>query len=396
VTVPPRRLPAIDSLTRAHGLISAGVHFCDLTLRDGEQAANVAFGTDEKVLIARALEDLGVDQVQVGFAAQDSPTVAIMKDAGVNVPLELVCPAFTPSWRRDLNMAVDAGVDSVQVIMRTTDRHLQAMHLTRAQAIRRTVGSIEFARSRGAKVVVFGPSFASQADLSFLSQICRAAVDAGAELVSIADSLGICSPAAFKQLIEEIVTEVAVPIGVHCHNDFGLATACTLAGLEAGATWADVTVGGVGERAGNASLEQVATALIHLYGSETKLKTQHFQHTAQTVARILRRPVAENAPVIGDAVFAQKLDIHVWTGQHEPELFEPYDPALVGNHRWIALGKGSGPYAVTARLKELGLSADEAQVERLVAWVNEYAIREKRCVSEAELRDAWNSAQLDV
>lgn len=367
---------------RAEAAAVAEIHVCDVTLRDGEQASDAAFTPAEKLEVAAELELLGVAQIQVGYPRQDGAAVRLIKQAGLAVPLELLCVGFMPTWQADIDVALEAGADVLNILIRSADRQIEFLGLSRQLVVERTVAAIEYARRQGAKTVVFGPSFCTQADLAFLKQLCRAAVEAGAHRVNIADSLGVAMPAAIRFLVRQIRSAVDVPVSVHCHNDFGLAVACTLAGLEGGATWLDVSVNGIGERGGNASLEEVLLALRCLYGLDPGLHTERLFDLSRTVSRLLGVPVPGNKAVVGDNAFAQKLDIHVMVASQDPRLFEPYDPNLVGNRRWIRLGKGSGPFAVRAKLAQLGLSASDDQVQRLVAWVNETAERTKSYVTD--------------
>lgn len=324
--------------------------------------------------------------MQVGYPRLDGATVArAIKAAGLTVPVELMCVAFASDWKDDIDVAVDSGPDVIQLLMRSSLRLLRFLGISAQEAIDRSAEAVAHARGRGAPTVVFATSFSTQTDPAFLEELMRGAVGAGADRASIADSMGVARPAAIAYLVRRLRPAVEVPVAVHCHNDFGLGVACTLAGLEAGATWADVSVNGIGERGGNASLEQVAMALSELYGVDTGLHTEKLHALSRTVSRILRTPLPSDRPVVGDNVFAQKLDMHVRVAARQPDLFEPFDPRLVGGERAIRLGKGSGPFAVGTRLEELGLPADEAVVGRVVEWVNRRAEETKRAVGIEEL-----------
>jgi isopropylmalate/homocitrate/citramalate synthase len=365
-----------------------------VTLRDGEQAVDVAFTPAEKVVCAQALERLGVDCIQVGFAQNSFDVVHSIKAAGVNVPLELICPVFGDSWRSEVERAVDCGADVVNILMRASDPQLASLGWTRDMALRRVQEAISHALRVGAALVVFGPSFCTQADGDFLVELCSVAVAAGAKRVKVADSLGVALPSHLASLVTSVRGRVDADVGVHCHNDFGLATASTLAGWEAGATWADVSVMGVGERSGNAALEEVVMALGQLYGEKTNIHTELLIDTYSVFASVLRSPIPATKPIVGSSAFAQKLDLHVRIAADHPELFEPFPPHIVGNRRWIALGKGTGPYAIRAKLVELGVEARDAEIHELVTWVNERALATKSHVDDDELLAHMREATL--
>jgi isopropylmalate/homocitrate/citramalate synthase len=362
---------------------------CDVTLRDGEQAVAAAFTPREKLDVATRLDELGVHQVQAGFPSADGlETVRLMKAGGLSVPVELLCVAARPDWEADIGRAIDVGADVVQVLVRSSDALLEFWGSSREDALERAQTCIAFARERGARTVVLGTSFSTQADPAFLRELAVAGVAAGADRVSLADTVGIGRPAAIAALVEGIASATGVPVGIHCHNDFGLATACTLAAFEAGASWADVSVGGLGERSGNASLEQVAVALRFLYGADVGVATDGLCALAHFVAGVLRAPLAADKPVVGENAFAQKIDLHVAVADVAPALIEPYDPLAVGNRRSVRLGKGSGPAGIRVKARELGLEVTDEQVPRLVGWVNEAADRRKRPVTDVEFAQA--------
>lgn len=373
----------IEGIQRDLGLI----RICDVTLRDGEQAVDAAFSSREKVAAAARLEDLGVHQLQVGYSKRDAETVRLIKQAGVKVPVELLCVCFNPTWKEDVKIAADAGVDVLNILLRSSDAQQEFLGVNRQQVEDRAAEAVQLAHDAGIGLVTFGPSFCTQANIEYLKQLCSTAVRAGAGRVNLADSMGVAKPAAIAFLVSEIASAIDVPIGIHCHNDFGLGVACTLAGLEAGATWADLSVNGIGERSGNASLEEVVLALRCLYGADLEIRLNRFCEVSAFFAGLLHSQLAGNKPVVGRNAFAQKLDIHVRVASQRPEIFEPYDPALVGNQRWIGLGKGSGPYAVKAKLAQMGWNVDDDGLALLVEWVNEKADRDKGYVKDTELVD---------
>lgn len=359
-----------------------GLRVCDITLRDGEQAVDAAFKDQEKLQVLELIDACQLHSAQIGFAGRDDALVTEAKRRGIRTSLELLAVATQPTWRSDIDAAIDSGVDAINILIRSWEPLLDSMGLSREDVLFRTSAAIRHARDRGAAKIVFGPSFATQADLGLLVQMYRVAADEGADEFLINDSLGVARPDSIARLVREVAKAVSGPVGVHCHNDFGLAVACSLAGAEAGAMRVDLCVNGIGERGGNASLEEFVIALRCLYGVDIGIRTELLMSLSERVAAILRMDIPGNKPVVGCNAFAQKLDIHVRVAAEHPDLFEPYDPALVGNRRWIRLGKGSGSYAVASKITELGLDVPEALIPELVRWVNITSEEEKGFVSD--------------
>lgn len=370
-------------------LPSGLIQLCDVTLRDGEQAVDAAFTPQEKLRLVGKLEKAGLHKIQVGYPRIDgADTLRLIKESLIETPIQLLCPAFGAAWQEDIDTAWESGADDIHLIMRSADELLTLLGHTRSQAISRVQQAVRYAVDQGAGTVSFGASFATQAEPSFLLELLAAAASAGANKVGISDTLGVATPARIKRIVQLVRDAVDVPVGVHCHNDFGLAVACTLAGFEGGATWADVSVNGLGERSGNASLEEVVLALRVLYSLDIGIATEGFHDLCHTFSSVLGRAVPPDKPVVGDNAFAQKLDIHVKVAGVRPELMEPYDPASVGGVRHLRLGKGSGPHAVRAKLHELGSEVHDDAVDGLVRWVNLTAERTKGFVTDAELLQA--------
>lgn len=353
----------------------------------------MAFTVDEKVTLAAALDAIGIHQIQVGYpTAEGLATVVRLKDEGCRAPLELLCPVFVAGWDEHLAASVAAGVDVVQILLRSSDEMLAVNGFTRAQAVRRLHDAVAKSVQLGAPITVFAASFSTQADGAFLLELLHAAESAGAQRVSLADSTGIARPDHIGQLVRAVTSAVQVPVAIHCHDDFGLATACTLAGLEAGARWADVSVLGIGERAGNASLEQVAAASRLSYGLDVGIDVSQLTSLCALVSQLAGRQIAPDKPIVGENVFTQQLDIHVEAAQQRPGLLEPFDPGLVGGTRQLRLGKGSGPVALRQKLHELGCVVDDETVTALTRWVTATAERYKCAVNDADLLAAIGRA----
>ena len=367
------------------GSLPSSVVLRDVTLREGEQASAVSFTVEDKVEIARQLDDAGFPQIEVGFGEQDREAIGTMKRIGLKAQLSVLVPAFRPNWQKAIDTSLHAGADIILVLFRSSEHHMKMLNMDREQALKQVATAVGYAVQRKAGTVAINTSFATMADPSFLKRIYRTGYEAGASNFGIADSTGVATPETLEFLVRLARGVADVPVSVHVHDDFGLAVANSLAAIKAGASIADVSVLGLGERAGNAAAEQLAVALEGLYGVDTGIQLDKLQGLAQTVARISGVPISSNKAVVGPDVFAQKLEMHVEVTTREPALHEPFAPELVGHRRVLKLGSGSGPVAVKAKLSSLGLNIHEGDIPRLVEWVNQQAVINKRDVSDGEL-----------
>lgn len=377
---------------RARERLRLPLHIIDVTLREGQQAAEVAFGPADEIEFARALEATGVSYMQVGYAGADDASIKRIREASPAMHLTALVVGWKDDALRAMATARDAGADVCSILFRSTDAHLAALGLTRETARTRVQDLVAKARRLGYEEVFYGPSFATQADIDYLLTMYRAALDSGADVISLADSLGTARPDAIRYMVARM-REVAPDAGIrlHMHDDYGLALANTLAGVEAGANWIEVTVNGLGERAGNCCLEELAVALEGLYGVETGVELGNLYALSHLVARLTGTEIPPMKPVVGANTFANKLEIHLQAVATNPGLMEPFDPALVGNRRSIKLGRGTGPTGVRLRAKELGLVIAEEQVPAVVAAVNDRALVNKRSLTDQEFEELVKS-----
>jgi isopropylmalate/homocitrate/citramalate synthase len=376
------------------GAAPAAIDVHDITLREGQQAADVALSLEEQVELGLAIGETGVAYVQAGFAGSDEETVRGLKAAGMRSRITLLAVAFRPGWEEAQHQAVDAETDVLQVLVRGSDAQLTAMGLTRDDALRMADQAVACAVATGAEPW-FIASFGTLADEAFLMSLYRTAHQAGATRFMVADTTGIATLETMAYLVRATrdVTQGG-RVGVHCHEDFGLANALTLAGIAAGADLAEVSVNGYGERAGNCSLSQLALALELLYDRPTGLDLARLAELERLASRLSQVPIPGSQPVSGENVFAQKLDIHVQLTKENPGLLEPFPPELVGNRRLLRLGRGTGPVAVAAKARELGRpEVPEAQADAVAAQIRAIAVREKRAVTEDEFLVLLAAAQ---
>lgn len=338
----------------------------DTTLRDGEQMAEFSLSPAQKLGIARRLDELGVPQIDAGFPAisrEDMRAVRIVARAGLDA--EILC--LSRLRREDIEAAQEAEADAALLFIAASPLHLRhKLKMTPEEVLRRIPEALDLARSMGLRAS-FTPEDATRTPLPLLRRMISTAVEAGAWRVGIADTLGCATPGTIRWLVERLRPLTRTPFTLHLHNDFGLALANSLAGLQAGADTVATTVLGLGERCGNVPLEQFVSALRFLYGRDIGVRTEGLTPLCRHVARLARLRVPPNAPLVGEGVFTHKAGIHIAGVLARPETYEPIPPEAVGNRRRVALGRQSGRAAVEAALRARGARADSASVERALS-----------------------------
>jgi isopropylmalate/homocitrate/citramalate synthase len=366
------------------------LHVVDVTLREGQQAPGIAFSTLGESKVGAALSSAGISIMQAGYAAKDEATVARLRDVMPYTDLAVLTVGWSPEITRTrLRDSVNAGATICSVLMRSSRQHLKNLGLSEDDAVRRVAEVTSFAREAGFGKIIVSPSFSTLADVELLDRLFDAGIGEGASVVSISDSTGIAKPAAIRLLVSRARQRLAPEIGikVHTHNDYGLALANALAGIEAGADWIDASVLGLGERAGNCALEELVLVLHGLYGIDTGIDLTQMTSLCATVAEEAGCVIPPLKPVVGAGVFANKLEIHVRAISTDSSLLEPYDPTAVGNHRSLRLGVGTGPTGIRMKLDELGLTADAQRIDSLVEQINTLAALNGREISDEEFRE---------
>jgi isopropylmalate/homocitrate/citramalate synthase len=361
----------------------------DTTLRDGEQTVGVVLSPEDKLEIARALDAAGVDRIEAGFprvSEEDARAISLIREAGLTAEIW----GFSRAVGGDVAALVELGLSASVIESPISDGKLAALGVSRDAMLERIRSAVQLARSQGIRVAFFGVD-SSRADLEFAKRAYAAAVDAGAEEVVVVDTLGIATPEAAAFLVTEIAERLdyEVPIHWHGHDDFGLATAAAVAAVQAGATWVQGTVNGMGERAGNADLVQVALALEALYGIPTRLRLEHVRELSQLVQRLSGTPLAPWKPITGDNLFTRESGA-VAAQFHDPPAIEPYASELVGAERGIVLGKKSGLDSIRIKLAELGLEAPQEQHAELLELVKRAGTKKRGLVTDAEFRRLVN------
>jgi len=351
------------------------VEICDVTLRDGEQTPGVSFTCEEKAEIARMLDTIRVDVIEAGF-----PAVSPYEKKGVAAIAKLGLDAricgFARAKEPDISAAIDCGVDMVSIFIPTSELHVRLkFRKPREEVLRDALGMIDYAGDHGVQVR-FAAEDASRTDPEFLKHVYRSAAEHGAVLVSFADTVGCLVPTEMYQIMSDLVASVPVPLCAHCHNDMGFASANTISAAEAGAFQLHTTVNGIGERSGNAALEEVLIAL-RMKGGIDRYDLSHLQQISRTVEKYSGITIEKTKPVVGEHAFAHESGIHIAAILDDPLSYEYFSPELVGGERHFILGKHTGKKALEHVVASLGCSLSESQICRVLDRVKE--IGEKKC-----------------
>ena len=372
------------SINDAHRF-DARVGFYDTTLRDGEQTVGVVLTPEDKLELARGLDDLGIERIEAGFprvSADDWHAVELIRDAGLKAEVW----GFSRAVDADVKALVELGVGASVIESPISDLKLEALGVDREAMLERIVYAISFAVEQGITVAFFGVD-GTRADPAYFETVYKTAVEAGAHEVVVVDTLGIATPEAVADLVGRTREWLGPdrPIHFHGHNDFGLATVAAVAAVRAGANWIQGTVNGMGERAGNANLPEVALALRGLYGIETNLRLDRVRAFSARLCELCGYELEPYKPLVGENLYTRESGA-VASQFHDPPAIEPYASALVGADRRIVLGKKSGVDSIRIKCVELGLEISDERQRELLARVKELAARKRGLVTDDEFR----------
>ena len=363
----------------------SAVEFYDTTLRDGEQSVGVVLTPQQKLEIARALDELGVSRIEAGFprvSADDAEAFGLIARAG----LKAETWGFGRALKADIDELLRLGAHATVIETPTSAIKLKAYGLSVDEAKRRAAEAIGYARKNGVTVAFFTVD-GTRTELDLLREFYRCALDAGAEELVVVDTIGACGPEAVEFLVRQVREWVGarVPLHFHGHNDFGMATACAVAAVRGGAQWIQGTINGMGERAGNADIGEVAMALTGLYGVPVKLDLTKIRSVSALVRSTAGHELEPWKPVVGENLFTRESGA-VASQFHIPEAIEPFSADLVGATRSVVLGKKSGIDSIAIKAKELGISLSPQEQQAALAAVKRAGTEKRGLVSDNEFR----------
>ena len=374
-----------DILTRFDR--SKPVNFYDTTLRDGEQSVGVCFNPEEKFDIACKLNELGVGRIESGFprvSADDTQAVKRILEAGLDSEIW----GFSRAVKADIDAHIELGTEHVLIEISTSDVKIKAYGFTRESVLQRVTDAIKHAKDNGIKTVNFFAVDSTRSNLEFLRDVYSTAIEHGADEVSVVDTIGVCSPEAVEWLIGEVSSWVGpdIPIHWHGHNDFGMATASAVAAVRGGARWIQGTINGMGERAGNADICEVALALQCLYDMPVELDLTKARDASQVVQKAGGYSVDGWKPVVGEFLYTRESGA-VANQFHIPQAIEPYSAEIVDADRRIVLGKKSGLSNIKIKGEELGLDIPEDKRAGVLAEVKDLGTKNAGLVTDEEFRN---------
>lgn len=359
------------------------LHIVDTTLRDGEQTPSVAFSTQEKIKIAKALDRLGVDVIEVGTPAMGIDEIeAIQKINALSLKASLL------TWNRmkkeDVDKSVLTGVKNAHITAPASHLHMKKkLNMTPEEVLSKVDEMVRYGVKKGLNISV-GAEDASRADTDFLIKLYKTAVQSGAVRVRFADTVGILNPFSTQDVIHKIKQAITVPIDFHGHNDLGMGTANALGAYKGGADWISCSVNGLGERAGNTPLEEIVTALDLTEGVKHTIRYKQFVMVSKLVEEISGHALGKGKPIVGDTVFSHESGIHVDGLQKSADVYEGVSPELFGRKRKIVLGKHSGAVSVIYTMKQTGRKITKEQAKQIVTEIKKRSYKKKMTQQEIQ------------
>ena len=357
----------------------------DTTLRDGEQTPGISLGIGQKLQIAEQLDKLGVDVIEAGFpiaSAGEKEAVSAIVKSGLNAEICGLSRVIT----QDIDACLDCDVDMVHTFVSTSDiQRIHTIKKSREEVYQLAVDAVQYIKDHGI-ICMFSAMDATRTDIDYLSRIHREVEQAGCDIINVPDTVGVMVPSAMYRLIREVRKSVVLPIDVHCHNDYGLAVANSIAAVEAGASQVQVTINGLGERAGNADLAETVMILHTIYGARTNIHTEYLFETSRMVEQYTGVRLSKLMPVVGENAFAHESGIHTHGVLVRTDTFEPgvMTPEMVGHKRRIVLGKHAGKHAVKQAIESAGFAVTDDQLAVIIDRIKELGDKGKP-VTDADL-----------
>ncbi len=366
------------------GLEKGAIMLVDTTLRDGEQTAGVVFSNREKLRIAKMLDNLGVHQIEAGIPIMGGDEKQVITEIA-SYGLQASIMAWNRASIEDVKSSLECGVDAVAISISTSDIHItNKLRTSREWVLENMTQAVEFAKKAGVYISLNAED-ASRSDIDYLIKFAREGQAAGADRLRFCDTVGVLEPFRTYEVVSRIIEATGMEIEMHTHNDFGMATANALAGIKAGARLIGVTVNGLGERAGNAALEEVAMALKFLFGVNLGVNTKDFLNLCEYVARASGRPLYPSKPIVGTNTFAHESGLHADGVLKNPNTYEVFSPEEVGLTRQIIIGKHSGSKAIKMKFEEYGIDLSDEEAADLLAAVRSHTVDMKRTLFDKEL-----------
>ena len=360
------------------------INIFDTTLRDGEQSPGVALTVDEKIRIAQKLDELGVDTIEVGFPAVSEGEMESAKsigDLGLNAKISSLARVI----EKDIDAVIDCDLDYVHLFIGTSPLHRDyKLKKSKGEIINQAVKAVEYAKDHGL-TVEFSAEDATRTEMNYLIEFYKSIENAGANIINVPDTVGILTPATTRPLIRTLRKKLNIPISVHFHNDFGLAVANSIIGVEEGASQVHCTINGIGERAGNTCLEELVVGLKIAYGANIGVDTTKLFNTSNFIGSITNIKLPPQKPIVGENVFTHESGIHVDGILKNVATYEPIPPEIVGHHRRIALGKHTGRASIKSKLESFNLDVTNKQFENIYNQVK--LIGDKGiCITDEDLK----------
>lgn len=374
----------IETLKSKYMNLSDKIYIFDTTLRDGEQTPGVALTVDEKIQIAQKLDAIGVDKIEAGFPAASKGEFEACKEIK-SLNLDSTIVGLARSVKSDIDSVLDADLDYVHTFIGTSPLHRDyKLKMSKETIIYTAVEAVEYAKDYGL-TVEFSAEDATRTEKDFFFDVYNEVSNAGADFLDIPDTVGILTPVFTKELISYAKSVFDLPISVHFHNDFGLATANTLIAIECGANQAHLTINGIGERTGNTPLEELVIILNTAYGMNLNIDTSQLYSLSEFVGRLTGIKMPVNKPIVGDNAFAHESGIHVHGILNNSSTYEPISPESVGHSRKIILGKHTGANALKSKLKEYHIDLNDEQFDKVFSQIKTLGDKGK-CVTDDDLK----------
>jgi isopropylmalate/homocitrate/citramalate synthase len=356
----------------------------DTTLRDGEQTAGVSFNKNEKIEIAKLLDEIGIKRIEAGLpviSKEDREAVETIASMGLKAEIW----GFSRCVASDIDVNAEVGVNAVICEIATSEAKLKAYNFTEDSVYEKAMKSVIHAKEKGMRAAFFAVD-ATKTRLEFLKRICVDAVRIGkADELVIPDTMGGASPETVSYLVRQLKQWIDVPVHIHCHNDLALGTACSLAGIRAGADWIHVAVNGLGERSGNCDLAEVAVAAKLIYNVDFGLNLAKLKYLSKEIERISGIKLSPMKPIVGDNIFTRDSGMVVAQLRQYPPAVELYPPEMVGQERSVLINKKSGNHSVEYVLERLGYDVTPEQVTAIVTLVKAAASQRKDSITDEEL-----------